>query len=224
MKIKTSAAFYSQPLARLSPIVFLLFTNAFMFNPYLPYWQSALVVSAIVLVGLNLQKGAFQAVNFRFASLLDINRTMLIYFFTVCSMGALQSVDSTWLVEKQMKYSLAIPLSSDRIELMKLLFQTAFVTAIGEELYFRSFVYTQLQRAGIKGKWIFISISALLYCMLFGHLAVSGIVVGFCWGIIMALVYHRYTNITINIVLHSAVEGTLLVLGYYKLLPFKIMI
>ena len=224
MEIKTSVAYDSQPLTKLSPIIYLLFANAFMFNPYLPYWQSTLLVALIVLVGLSLQKGAFQAVNFRFASLLDINRAMLIYFFAVCSMGALQTLDNTWLVEKQLKYTLTLPLPSERTGLLTLLFQTAFITAIGEELYFRSFVYTQLQRAGIKGKWIFISISALLYCMLFGHLAMYGIVVGFCWGIIMALVYHRYTNITINIVLHSAVEGTLLVLGHYKLLPFKIMI
>lgn len=224
MKFITSATCGSKPLSKLSPIVLLLFANALMFNPYLPYWQSTLLVTLIVVAGLNLQKGAFQTVNFRLASLLDINRTMLIYFFAVCIMGALQSTDNTWLVEKQLKYTLTIPLSGDGTELITLLFQTAVITAIGEELYFRSFVYTQLQRAGIKGKWIFISISALLYCMLSGHLAVNGIISSFCWGIMMALVYHRYTNITINILLHSTVEGTLIVMGYHNLLPFKLAI
>lgn len=97
---------------------------------------------------------------------------------------------------------------------LKWLFNMWLSAAIGEELLFRGFIFSQLQRVIGNKKYLIILFSAILFSLPHLYQGISGLVMTFLFGITFAFIYSKYKNIWINIIIHGLVDTLFLTLSY----------
>lgn len=92
--------------------------------------------------------------------------------------------------------------------------------AIGEELLFRAFAFAQLKNVFGDKKVIVVVLSALLFCLPHIYQGIAGLIMTFAFGIAFALLYIKYQNIWINIIVHGLIDTVFLSLSYFGYIEF----
>jgi uncharacterized protein len=65
-----------------------------------------------------------------------------------------------------------------------------------------------------------VPISALLFCLPHIYQGTTGLIVTFVFGCLFGLLYHRYQNLWINVLVHGLTDTLFLTLSYKGLLNF----
>ena len=92
--------------------------------------------------------------------------------------------------------------------------------AIGEELLFRAFTFSQLKRIIGDQKIVIIIISAILFSLPHLYQGSSGLAITFLFGLVFAFIYYKYQNIWINILVHGLIDTLFLTLSFSDHIEF----
>ena len=92
--------------------------------------------------------------------------------------------------------------------------------AFGEELLFRAFAFVQLRKMFGNNKIMLVLLSAILFSLPHLYQGISGLILTFLFGIAFGLIYIRYNNIWINIIVHGLIDTVFMTLAYLGMLSF----
>jgi membrane protease YdiL (CAAX protease family) len=92
--------------------------------------------------------------------------------------------------------------------------------AIGEELLFRAFAFSQLKKWFGKNNFWLVLLIAVMFSLPHLYQGISGLVMTFLFGLAFGFIYLKFKNIWINIIVHGLVDTVFLTLSYYGLTDF----
>ena len=117
-------------------------------------------------------------------------------------------------------YSYFSIIKGNKLLYFKWLFNMWLSAAIGEELLFRAFTFSQLKRIIGDQKIVIIIISAILFSLPHLYQGSSGLAITFLFGLVFAFIYYKYQNIWINILVHGLIDTLFLTLSFSDHIEF----
>jgi len=100
------------------------------------------------------------------------------------------------------------------------LFKMWISAALGEELLFRGFAFSQLKKILGDKKIVVVFVSAVMFSLPHLYQGVSGLVMTLLFGLAFGFIYLKYQNIWVNIFVHGLIDTVFLTLSYYGLTGF----
>ncbi|MFL9843449.1 CPBP family intramembrane glutamic endopeptidase [Flavobacterium rhizosphaerae] len=179
-----------------------------------------IIITAVVFVFTWLQNGSLRPLNFKKLSLKDLGIIIITYIALELVMDfAIQPLIS-FLFNEPADYSTFAVLEGNTPKYLKYLFYMWISAAIGEEVLYRGFIFAQLEKLIGNKKFVIILISAILFAIPHLYLGIAGVVSTFVFGLAFGLLYARYKNIWINIIVHGLIDTLFLTLAYFGEIGF----
>lgn len=125
-----------------------------------------------------------------------------------------------WICNESTDYSMFSVIEGNTSLYLSWLLKMWVSAAIGEELLFRAFAFSQMQRVFGDRKILFILLSALMFSLPHIYQGIPGLLSTFVFGIAFAFIYMKFKNILINIIVHGLVDTLFLSLSYLGLTEF----
>lgn len=160
-------------------------------------------------------------------NLLGIKKIRRPFFFllTVLIVALFAETVMDWLIQPQVNklflktpdYSYFHILEGKVLLFIKYIFYTWLSAAIGEELLFRGFMFHQLAKLVPESRAqpaIIMIIASLLFAFAHGYEGPAGIAMTFLWGMLFGVIYKRWGNIWMVILVHGCIDTVFLALAY----------
>lgn len=191
-----------------------------IYNPLTRFPYTFCVIIIFVLIIIYLQNGNLKMLNFKNLNFHDLKVIIASYVILELGLDFIVQPLVTWLCNEPADYSAFKHIEGDASQYFKWLYRMWISAAIGEELFFRAFAFAQLRNVFGDKKVIVVVLSALLFCLPHMYQGIAGLIMTFVIGIAFALLYIKYQNIWINIIVHGLIDTVFLSLSYFGYIEF----
>lgn len=200
--------------------LFLVIAFALIYNPYTKFPFTFLVIIFFILLVSYLQDGNFKSLNFKKIGLKEVKIILISYLIIELVMDFLFQPLISLIFNEPADYSYFSIIKGNKLLYFKWLFNMWLSAAIGEELLFRAFTFSQLKRIIGDQKIVIIIISAILFSLPHLYQGSSGLAITFLFGLVFAFIYYKYQNIWINILVHGLIDTLFLTLSFSDHIEF----
>ena len=200
----------------------LLLSIAFLliYNPLTKFPYTFCVIIIFILVTTYLQNGDLKTLNFKKLNFNDIKVILFSYLIVELGVDFIVQPLVNWLCNEPADYSTFQHIKGDLSEYFKWLYRMWISAAIGEELLFRAFAFAQLKKVFGNKKIVIVILSALMFCLPHLYQGIAGLIMTFVFGIAFAIIYMKFQNIWINIIVHGLIDTVFLTLSYLGYIDF----
>ncbi|MFT3979334.1 MAG: CPBP family intramembrane metalloprotease [Ferruginibacter sp.] len=178
------------------------------------------IIIGFVLLATWLQDGNLKRLNFKKIGWADIRIILICYLALELLMDFVVQPLISFLLKEPADYSAFDSIRGNSVMYFSFLWKMWISAAVGEELFFRGFVFAQGRRLTGDNKIVLIILSAVLFAVPHLYQGTSGLLVTFVFGLAFAWMYARYQHIWINIIVHGLIDTVFLTLSYYGLTGF----
>lgn len=206
--------------SRWASFVLLAFSFLLIYNPWVKFPYTFCVISVFILLMTYLQDGNLRSLNFKRIGWKELKIILLCYLVLELSVDFIFDPIINWLCGESADYSMFAPIEGRTSLYLEWLVKMWISAAIGEELLFRAFAFSQLKRVIGDRKAIIVLLSAILFCIPHLYQGIAGLLSTFVFGIAFGLIYLKWKNIWINIIIHGIIDTVFLTLSYLGLLEF----
>lgn len=196
-------------------IAFLLIYNPLTYFPY-----TFCVIIGFILLATYLQDGNLKNLNFKKIRLPQIITILVCYLVLELSMDFVFQPLVSKIFNEPADYSSFKVIEGNPQKYFKWLFNMWISAAVGEELLFRGFAFSQLKRWFGKNQVVLVLLSAVMFSLPHLYQGISGLVMTFLFGLAFGFIYLKFKNIWINIIIHGLIDTVFLTLSYYGLTDF----
>ncbi len=207
-------------------LVLLSATFLLIYNPLTKFPYTFCVIIIFILIATYLQNGNLKTLHFKTLHFNDIKIILISYLILELSVDFIVQPLVNWLCNEPADYSTFQHIKGDASQYFKWLYRMWISAAIGEELLFRAFAFAQLKNVFGDKKVIIALLSAFMFCLPHLYQGVAGLIMTFVFGIAFAIIYMKFQNIWINIVVHGLIDTVFLTLSYfwvYRILPVHLV-
>jgi len=203
-------------------VALLLLAIAFLliYNPFTHFPYTFCVIIAVILLFTYLQDGNLKNLNFKKIGLSEIMIILGCYLVLELSMDFVFQPLVSKIFNEPADYSSFKVIEGNPQKYFKWLFNMWISAAVGEELLFRAFAFSQLKRWFGKNQLVIVLLSAVMFSLPHLYQGISGLVMTFLFGLAFGLIYLKFKNIWINIIIHGLIDTVFLTLSYYGLTDF----
>ncbi len=201
-------------------LLLIVISYALIFNKWVSFPFPFVIIILFVLGATFLQDGNLKSLNFKKLEAKDIKIILLSYLVLELSVDFIFDPIINWLSNDSADYSMFKPLENNTPLYTKWMVMMWISAAFGEELLFRSFMFSQLQRIFGNRKVLMVLITALLFAIPHMYQGIAGIISTFVFGVLFGILYMRYQNLWINVIVHGLVDALFLTLSYLGLTGF----
>lgn len=188
---------------------------ALIYNP-LTKFPFTFIIIVIVILGITLlQDRNLKALNFKNLGRKEILTIFICYFLLELVMDLIFQPLTNKIFKAPADYSAFQFIEGNLSAYLKYLFYMWISAAVGEELLFRAFAFSQLNKLIPQKKYLIVLISAVLFSLPHLYQGISGLLMTFLFGLAFAGIYMKYQNIWINIIVHGLIDSLFLTLSYY---------
>lgn len=205
---------------RWGALLLLVISYALIFNKWVPFPFPFMIIILFVLFATLLQDEKLRSLNFRKLEAKDIKTILLSYLVIELSVDFIFDPIINWICNESADYSMFKPLENNTPLYTKWMFMMWISAAFGEELLFRSFMFSQLQRILGNKKTLMVLITAVLFAIPHMYQGIAGIISTFVFGVLFGILYMRYQNLWVNVIVHGLVDTLFLTLSYLGLTGF----
>ncbi|MBF6640751.1 CPBP family intramembrane metalloprotease [Flavobacterium sp. J49] len=195
-------------------LLFLAVAFGLIYNPLTKFPFTFGVIILYILGVTFWQDSNLKSLNFNKLGLKEFRIVAICYVVLELLMDFVFQPAVSWVFDEPADYSAFSIIEGNSGLYVKWLFNMWLSAAIGEELLFRGFAFAQLERIIGNKKTIIILVSAVLFSLPHLYQGISGLVMTFIFGIAFALIYNKYRNIWINILVHGLIDTLFLTLSY----------
>ncbi len=201
-------------------LLFLAIAFSLIYNPLTKFPYTFCVIVLFILVTTYLQEGNLNRLNFKKLGLKELKAILLVYVGLELVMDFLFQPTVSWLCNEPADYSTFESIKGNIGMYFKYLLYMWISAAFGEELLFRGYAFFQFQKIFGDKKGLIVLLSAVLFSLPHLYQGLSGLIMTFLFGIAFALIYSKYQNIWINIIIHGLIDTVFLTLSYLGYLEF----
>ncbi|CAM3550155.1 hypothetical protein FSS13T_08000 [Flavobacterium saliperosum S13] len=206
--------------AKIGVFVLLAISFGLIYNPLTKFPVTFCVIIVFIFLSTYLQDGNFKALNFNRLNLKTVGLILLLYVFLEVTADFVIQPLITKIFNEPADYSSFKFIEGDTPNYLKYLIFMWISAAFGEELLFRAFVFSQLKKIIGEQKIVIVLLSTVLFSLPHLYQGTAGLVITFLFGIFFGLIYLKFKNIWINIIVHGLIDTVFLTLSYYGLLSF----
>lgn len=201
---------------------FLSFAIAFglIYNPFTKFPYTFCVIILFIFLISFLQDGSLRSLNFKKLGLKQIGIIIGCYVVLELVMDFVFQPLATRIFKEPADYSTFEFIKGDSNAYFKWLIFMWISAAFGEELLFRAFAFSQLNKIIGENKILTVLISAILFSLPHLYQGNSGLLMTFLFGLVFGFIYLKFKNIWINIIVHGLIDTVFLTLSYYGMLEF----
>jgi membrane protease YdiL (CAAX protease family) len=201
-------------------LLLLAITFSLIYNPVTHFPYTFCVIIAVILLFTYLQNGNLKNLNFRKIGASEIKTILICYLLLELSMDFIFQPLVSRIFNEPADYSSFKMIEGNPQKYFKWLFNMWISAAIGEELLFRAFAFSQLKKWFGKNNFWLVLLSAVMFSLPHLYQGISGLVMTFLFGLAFGFIYLKFKNIWINIIVHGLVDTVFLTLSYYGLTDF----
>ncbi|MDR6405230.1 MULTISPECIES: CPBP family intramembrane glutamic endopeptidase [Chryseobacterium] len=201
-------------------LLLLAITFALIYNPFTKFPYTFCIIIAVILLFTYLQDKNLKSLNFKKIGFSEIKIIIICYLTLELSMDFIFQPLVSRIFNEPADYSSFKILEGNPKMYLKWLFNMWISAAIGEELLFRGFAFSQLKRVFGEKKILLVVLSAILFSLPHLYQGISGLVMTFLFGLTFGFIYLKFKNIWINIIIHGLIDTVFLTLSYYGLTDF----
>lgn len=201
-------------------ILFLVISMTLIKNPLTKFPFTFIVIILFILVATFFQDGNLKNLNFKNIGLREFKIIILAYIILELLMDFVIQPAVSFTFNEPADYSSFKIIEGNTALYFKWLFNMWISAAVGEELLFRGYVFSQLKKIIGDKKTVIIILSAILFSVPHLYQGIAGLVITFLFGIFFALLYNKYQNIWINIIVHGLIDTLFLTLSYLGYINF----
>ena len=205
---------------KLVSLLLLITSYLLIYNPWTKFPYTFCVIIIFIIFATYLQDKNLSSLNFKRIGSVEIKIIIACYLFLELSVDFLFQPLINWICNEPADYSTFVHLEGNKKLYSEWLLKMWISAAIGEELLFRAFVFSQLDRLIGNKKLIILFISAVLFCLPHLYQGIAGLLTTFTFGIGFGLIYMKFKNIWINILVHGLIDTIFLTLSFLGLLDF----
>ncbi|WP_027387184.1 CPBP family intramembrane glutamic endopeptidase [Chryseobacterium gregarium] len=191
-----------------------------IYNPFTHFPYTFCVIIAGILLFTYLQDGNLKNLNFKKIGFSELKIILVCYLVLELSMDFVFQPLVSKIFNEPADYSSFKVIEGNPRKYFKWLFNMWISAAIGEELLFRGFAFSQLKRWFGKNQMVIVLLSAVMFSLPHLYQGISGLVMTFLFGLAFGFIYLKFKNIWINIIVHGLVDTVFLTLSYYRLTDF----
>ena len=204
------------------PAAFILLAVALalIYNPFTKFPLTFLIIIVYIFGVTYLSNGNLRNLQFKKLKPIDCITIVLLYVGLefVMDFGVQPLIGR--LFNEPADYSAFDSLKGNFPKYFKYLIFMWISAAFGEELLFRAFAFVQLRKMFGNNKIMLVLLSAILFSLPHLYQGISGLILTFLFGIAFGLIYIRYNNIWINIIVHGLIDTVFMTLAYLGMLSF----
>lgn len=208
---------------KLISILLLFGIFSLIYNPFTKFPFTFLLIIIVILIVTYLQEGTLKGLNFKTIRSRDFSTILISYVLLELSMDFLFQPLINRIFNEHADYTSFKIIEGNTFQYLKWLLNMWISTAIGEELFFRSFAFLQLQRIFNNNNILVVISSSILFCIPHLYQGNVGLVMTFIFGLAFGLIYLKYKNIWINIIVHGLIDTVFLTLSYLGLTDFYLL-
>ncbi len=199
-----------------------LLSAAFLliYNPLTKFPYTFCVIIIFILIATYLQNGNLKTLHFKTLHFNDIKIILISYLILELSVDFIVQPLVNWLCNEPADYSTFQHIKGDTTQYFTWLYRMWISAAIGEELLFRAFAFAQLKNVFGDKKVIIALLSAFMFCLPHLYQGVAGLIMTFVFGIAFAIIYMKFQNIWINIIVHGLIDTVFLTFSYLGYMDF----
>ncbi|WP_029284576.1 CPBP family intramembrane glutamic endopeptidase [Pedobacter sp. R20-19] len=201
-------------------LILLAVAFSLIYNPLTKFPFTFCVIIVFILITAYLQNGSLKELNFKKLNFHDVKIILISYLTLELGVDFFVQPLINWLCNEPADYSTFEHIKGDAFQYFKWLFSMWISAAIGEELLFRAFAFAQLKNVFGEKKGFIVLISSLMFCLPHLYQGVAGLIMTFIFGIVFALLYMKYQNIWVNIIIHGLIDSVFLTLSYFGYIEF----
>lgn len=201
-------------------LLLLAITFALIYNPFTKFPYTFCIIIAVILLFTYLQDKNLKSLNFKKIGFSEIKIIIICYLTLELSMDFIFQPLVSRIFNEPADYSSFKILEGNPKMYLKWLFNMWISAAIGEELLFRGFAFSQLKRVFGEKKILLVVLSSILFSLPHLYQGISGLVMTFLFGLTFGFIYLKFKNIWINIIIHGLIDTVFLTLSYYGLTDF----
>lgn len=201
-------------------LLFLAITFSLIYNPVTKFPYTFCIIILTILILTYLQDGNIKKLNFNKIGFREIKIVLVCYILLELSMDFVFQPLVSKIFNEPADYSSFKMIEGNSGLYFKWLFNMWISAAIGEELLFRSFTFSQLRKLIGEKRILLVILSAVMFSLPHLYQGVSGLVMTFLFGLAFGLIYLKFNNIWINIIIHGLIDTVFLTLSYYGLTNF----
>jgi membrane protease YdiL (CAAX protease family) len=211
---------FKLPDNKVLAFILLLIPLGLIYVPFAKFPWHLSIIGVLVLLLTWLQDRSLKALNFKTVTGKTILTAIVLWIILELSMDFVVQPIVTKLVDEPADYSVFAGLEGKTKTYWKMLAYMWLSAAIAEELLFRGFVFAQLKRIIGDRKWIIILISAVLFSVPHLYQGTAGLITTFLFGLAFGIIYARFQNLYLNILVHGLVDSFFLTMAYLGYLSF----
>lgn len=201
-------------------LLFLVISILLIKNPLTKFPFTFVIIVLFVLVTTFFQDGNLKNLNFKNIAISDFKIIIVAYIILEILMDFVIQPVVSFAFNEPADYSSFKIIEGNLVLYFKWLFNMWISAAVGEELLFRGYAFAQLKKIIGDKKTLIIILSAILFSVPHLYQGISGLVITFLFGIFFALLYNKYQNIWINIIVHGLIDTLFLTLSYLGYINF----
>ena len=197
-----------------------LFTFGLIYNPLTKFPFTFCVIISCILALTYMQDRNFKNLNFKKIGLKEIAIIFGCYTVLETIMDFVFQPMSSKIFNEPADYSSFEFIKGNSKEYFKWLLFMWISAAVGEELLFRAFAFSQLKKMIGDRNLLIVIISSILFSLPHLYQGNSGLLMTFLFGLFFGFIYLKFKNIWINIIVHGFVDTLFLTLSYFGMLEF----
>lgn len=201
-------------------LLLLAITFSLIYNPLTKFPYTFCVITAVILLFTYLQEGNLKNLNFKKIGGPEVKIILICYLIFELSMDFIFQPLVSKIFNEPADYSTFKVIEGNPGMYFKWLFNMWISAAIGEELLFRGFAFSQLKKVFGGKKILLVVSSAVMFSLPHLYQGISGLMMTFLFGLAFGLIYLKFKNIWINIIVHGLIDTVFLTLSYYGLTDF----
>lgn len=197
-----------------------LFAFGLIYNPLTKFPFTFGVIIICILALTYIRDGNLKSLNFNKIGLREVAIILGSYIVLEIVMDFIFQPLATKIFNEPADYSSFKFIEGDAGAYFKWLLFMWISAAVGEELLFRAFAFSQLKKIIGDRKLIIVIISSVLFSLPHLYQGNSGLLMTFLFGLFFGFLYLKFKNTWINIIVHGLVDTLFLTLSYYGMLEF----
>jgi uncharacterized protein len=218
-KMKTSFLRY-----KVIPLFLLVVSYLLIYNPWTKFPYTFCVIILFIFLATLLQDKNIESLNFKRIGTREIKILISCYLIFELSADFIFQPLINAVCNEPADYSSFAHIQGNEQLYFEWLLKMWISAAIGEELLFRAFVFSQLNRIIGNKSLVIVIISAALFSLPHLYQGTAGLLTTFIFGFGFALIYMKFKNIWINIIVHGLIDTIFLTLSYFGLIDFYSLI
>lgn len=212
------------PSQRFLSLIFLLIGLLLVYNPLTKFPYTFCVIIVYVLAVTWLSKNTLKPLKFKKLNLKALKIILICYVIVEVMMDFVFQPVINRIFNEPADYSAFSFIEGNKMLYLTWLLYMWVSAAIGEELLFRAFAFSQLRDVFNKRHWVFVPISAVLFSIPHLYQGTAGLTMTFLFGLFFGYIFYRFRNIWINIIVHGLIDTVFLTLSYLGYLEFYSLI